>query len=415
MAMLSELLRSQVVDSEGGRAPLSDLTIALLEEDHPPVTGIHYVHGSVLKRLDWAEVKTVDREHKRFVIDDLRKGEPVAGNERPDEVLLRRDVLDALIIDLLTRRTTRSCDLMLSNSDDELRLSAVDAGLGAMIRRITGGRFRGAKKEALYDWRYVEFLRGDPQAVDSGAGYRLRINRLPAGEIAQIGEYLPYLHAAELLTLLPNEKAARTLEAMTLERQLQIIEEFDDEEAVDVLSRMSPDRATDLLGRLRLATMKRFLGMMDKTKRERIIHLLRYPEDSVGGVMINNITCMSSRSSAGPARTQLAKHARAADFILMIFVTESSEDATLKGTLTIRELMLAKEDATLEDIMDPYAATLNAFDPAADAAYRIIGSQVAAMPVTTAEGRLIGAMTIDSAIGHTVPVASGLRGIKVFS
>jgi magnesium transporter len=120
-------------------------------------------------------------------------------------------------------------------------------------------------------------------------------------------------------------------------------------------------------------------------------------------------------TTAKTAREQLRKHSKEVDFISVIFVTESSTSDVLSGSVTIRELIDADDDARLKDIMDPYVATLSPFDAALDAAHKLIGSQLAAMPVTNAESILIGAMTIEAAIGQTVAPGSGLRGLKVFS
>ena len=42
----------------------------------------------------------------------------------------------------------------------------------------------------------------------------MRIGQLPAGGVAQLADYVPLLHAAELLILLPDDKAADVLQAM---------------------------------------------------------------------------------------------------------------------------------------------------------------------------------------------------------
>jgi magnesium transporter len=206
-----------------------------------------------------------------------------------------------------------------------------------------------ARREALFDWKYVEFLRGDPNAVSNGAGYRLRINRLPAGEIARLADYVPYLHAAELLKLLPDEKAADVLQAMSTERQLQVIEELAEDEAINLLKRMSPDLATDLVGRLHVDTLRLYVTKLPAEQREKIIELLRYPEDRVGGVMINDLIAL------------------------------------------------------------PAEQTLDPFDSAADAAYRIVNGQLEAMPVINTRGTLIGAMTIAAAVSLLVPRLGPLR------
>jgi CBS domain-containing protein len=414
MAMLSELFTFDVVDAAGEKAKLFDLGLSLLEDDYPPVDGIYFDRENGLKRLPWSDVEQFDKAGKRINVSDLKKAGPASEEEPVAEVLLRRDVLDALIVDLIGRRTTRASDLHLAHEDGLLRLRAVDAGLAAMLRRITRGTYRGLRKRDMYDWKYVEFLRGDPQAVDSGAGYQMRIGHLSGGEISQIAEYLPYLHAAELITLLADEKAAEALQAMSIERQIQIIDEFDEDQAVSLLTLMSPDRATDLIGSLGIETTKRYLGKMPERQRERIIRLLQYPGDSVGGMMINNIVEFGAGTRAGTAREKLKKHASNRDFISVMFITKSNKDATLLGTASIRALLEAEDDKKLKDIMNPYSATLKPYDNAREASFKVIGSQVEAMPVTETDGQLVGAMTIDAAISQTVPGA-GLHSLKIFS
>ena len=330
MLMLTELLRYAVHDERGRSAPLGDLCIALLDDDYPPVTHVHFQKDGKPFSLDWKDVTGLDRRAERINVADLDAAKP-ADEER--DVLLRRDILDALILDLLGRRTTRVCDVRLDLEDDgNLRLKGADAGLSAMIRRITRGRLGKPRKESLFDWKYVEFLRGDPSAVDNGAGYRLRINRLPAGEIARLADYVPYLHAAELLKLLPDEKAADVLQAMSVERQRQVIEELPENEAIDLVCRMSPDLATDLVGRLEVDTMRRWLTAMPRRCRERIVELLRYPETSVGGVMINDIFALAAGTSAADAKRIVQERMNEVHFTSVIFVADD-DSRRLRGAV----------------------------------------------------------------------------------
>lgn len=415
MAMLSELLKFDVVDAAGLRGRLFDLEVELLEQEYPEVVGVHFLSADGPMRLDWNEVTNVNSSKREISVKDIKKAIKVSHDKENRRVLLKWDVLDGLVIDLLSRRTTRATDLMLWISENRMELKAVDTGLVAMLRRITRGAFRGADRRDMFDWKYVEFLRGDPQAVESGAGYHMRIGRLPAGEIAQIADYIPYLHAAELLTLIEDDKAARVLEAMSIERQVQVVEEFSQDEAVKLLARMSPDRATDLIRRLGVGIMKDYLNEMPRKQRDRIVDLLQYPEDSVGGTMINNTLCVGERVSVSSAREKVRLHSKRGDFIGVIFVTATSEDPTLKGILTLRTLMDADDGQKLADVMDPYVVTLNPGDKAIDAAHRVITGQIAGMAVTDEEGKLVGAMTIEAAISQVVAPGSALNSIKVFS
>ncbi len=413
MVMLTELLGYQVWDRRGRHTRLGDLCVELLEDDYPPVTYLLIPHGTEQKHIHWSEVSGLNRKLRRIEVEDLDRASAV---EDENDVRLRRDILDALVIDLLGRRTTRVTDLLLRNEKDGLRIKGADAGIAAIVRRLTRGRLGRLDREALFDWKYVEFLRGDPAAVDSGAGYRLRINRLPAGEIARLADLIPYLHAAELVKLIPDEKAADVLESMSIERQVQVIEELPEDEAVKLISLMSPDLATDVLGRLELATMKRFVGKMPGRVRERVIQLLRYPEHTVGGVMVNDMIQLPARLTGLEANKEIHECLKETDLTALIFVVDDEETGTLRGTVPLKQL-LTMDDAsrTLEDLMDPYVDALEPFQPATAAAHRIVETGVPAMPVIDNDGRLIGAMTVDAAITALVASTSELQTLRIFS
>jgi CBS domain-containing protein len=150
-------------------------------------------------------------------------------------------------------------------------------------------------------------------------------------------------------------------------------------------------------------------------RRDKIIELLRYPENSVGGVMTNDIAVVSAELTAGEAQERVNEQVKRLDFISLVFVVDEEPDGKLRGSVSLRDLLATDADKNLVDLMDPYVATLDPFESAGDAAYRIVSGQLQAMPVVNASGRLIGAMTISSAISQLVPASSGLQGVRVFS
>jgi len=114
----------------------------------------------------------------------------------------------------------------------------------AIVRRLTRGRWPAPSQADLTDWKYVAFLRGDPDRRANDMICR-RIARLPPGEIAGLSAALPYLHAAELIRLLPDHAAAEVLAVLAPERQVQVFEELGEEQASDLLALLAPDAATD--------------------------------------------------------------------------------------------------------------------------------------------------------------------------
>lgn len=414
MVMLSELRRFEIRDDKGKRAKLVDLAVALLDSDYPPVNYIFYEIDKKFMRLSWDAVLSIDWKNKQIKVSDLIQAEEVSPEPNKDYVLLRREILDALLLDLQNRRAIRANDLQLAEKDGRMELRAVDTGLSPILRRISFGFYNYVSEKGLYDWKYVEFLRGNPQAVKNGAGYHLRITRMSAGEIAQISSFVPYLHAAELLTLLPDPQAAKTLELMPDERQLQVFEELDEKQSVSLLGMMAPDAAADLTGRLQTDSMKRLLEKLPREKSQRIIDLLRYPEDTVGGIMTNDVVYFEADLTVAEAREKFRERFQKTDFVYLIYIVSDEENQTLRGMISVRNLLIADDNQKLEVIMDPYVATLSSTDPATEAAYRVVGSQLAAMPVVGLNNKLLGALTIDAAIMKITPTANS-ENLRIFS
>lgn len=427
MVMLSILRRFSLRDGRGQPARVVDFVLGSLDDDHPAVTGLRFRHPTSHREqtLAWEGLERVDWSARRFHVasfDDARpvppEGESTQSPERGvAEVLLRRDVLDALVLDLQNRRATRANDLELHLDDeDRLRLVGVDFSVIAVLRRLSRGRVgRRLVRSKIHDWKYIEFLRGDPDAVRAGAGYHRRITRLPAGEIARLVEALPYLHAAELLTLLPDRLASDTLEAMSTQRQLQVFEELSKDQGCALVSRMAPDLAADLIGRLHTEDARALLDCLDAGHAARIVELLRYPEDTVGSIMTNDILSVSASLSVGEARAALRDRLEAPDFISFIYVVDDETHRRLRGVLTLRKLITADDSARIADVMNPYVVTIHALDHARPAAHRVLNSHLVALPVVGREGRLIGAVTIDGAVSTIAPARWNAQVPRVFS
>ncbi len=415
MVMLSQLRRFDLVDARRRHAKLVDFAVALLEGDYPPVTHLIFRRANKQKEvLPWAAVQSLDLPARRVRVADLDAGRPESSKPIKDKALLRQDIMDALVLDLQNRRATRANDLWLEEENGQLLLRAADTSARALLRRLSQGRY-GGRSSALYDWKYIEFLCGDPKAARNGAGHERLIARLPPGEIARLCNPLPYLHVAELITLLPDPIAADTLEAMMPERQLQVFEELDEKLALRLLAQMAPDIAADLVGRLQTSTTRRYLERLPREQSERIIDLLRYPEDTVGGIMTNDVVFVRGSLTVAEARHELRERLKGPDFVFLIYVVDEDERRHLRGWISLRNLLTADDRQKLEEIMDRYVTTLHPLEQAGEAAYRVLNSHLAGMPVVNHEGRLLGVVTVDAALTRVAPPGWSVQLPRVFS
>jgi magnesium transporter len=418
MVMLSELLQYRVNGSEAEHNQLTDLVISQLDTDYPPVT--HLIDRPSNQRgerlLPWNAVKGIDQAARQIKVENHRQAK--SPDTLRQAVRLKLDVLDALILDLQNRRTTRANDLWLEEdrgSQLRLRLAAADTSGRAILRRIVGGRFHERNRPSLYDWKYIEFLRGDPQAVKTGAPYHRRIIHLPPGEIAHLSAAIPYLHAAELLSLLPQQLAADTLEVMSPERQLQVFEELEETFALEVLRHMAPDLAADMVAHLDIKLAQHYLNRLPKTAGKRIVDLLRYPANTVGGIMTNDVVTVSPALKIGKARSILREKLKEPDFVYFIYAVEDKPPHKLRGVLSLRQFLTADDEQTVEELMNPYLLALSPFDSPTEAGYRLLNSQLAALPVVGKQGELLGTVTIDAAVSQVAPRGWRAQAPKVFS
>lgn len=415
MVMLSELLRYQVTDAEGDSAKLTDLAIDQLDTDYPPAT--HLIVRSVNEReervLSWKKVKEMDSDTRQIRVKDLGQAKDLDSLERA--VRLKLDVLDALILDLQNRKSTRANDLWLEEEGGRLKLSATDTSGRAILRRLVRGQFDERQRDSLYDWKYIEFLRGDPQAVETGAPYHRRIVHLPPGEIAHLTVHIPYLHAAELLALLPVQLAADTLEVMSPERQLQVFEELEESFALEALKHMAPDLAADIIVHLDIQVAQQYLNRLPKPYGKRIVDLLKYPANTVGGIMTNDVVTLPPQLKVEKARSLLREKLKKPDFVYFVYVVEEEPPHKLRGVVSLRQFLTAKDDQTVEELMNPYLLTLSPFDPPREAGYRLLNSQLAALPVVGTDGELLGTVTIDAAVSQVAPRNWRAQAPKVFS
>jgi Mg/Co/Ni transporter MgtE len=330
-------------------------------------------------------------------------------------VLLTRDVMDALVLDIERVQTMRANDLWLAEDDTGLHLRAADVSPWAVLRRLARGVLGRGAERRLVDWKCLEFLRGDPEAARSGGDYHRRITRLPPVSIAQLASAVPYRHAAELLTLLPDPVAADTLEALPPERQLQVFETLDASQALRLLGLMAPDTATDLVGRLAPDQARWFLERLPTDSAERVLNLLRYPDDTAGGIMTNDVPVVAVQVTISQARGALREQLRSPDFVYHVYAVDSVETRRLEGVFSLRDLLVHEDTCCVGQIMQRDIPAIDPLEPATEAARRVCELHVVALPVVSRDGRLLGAVTVDTALAHVAPSTWRDQTIRIFS
>jgi magnesium transporter len=285
----------------------------------------------------------------------------------------------------------------------------------AIFRRLAFNWWRWIDRKNLYDWRFVEFLRGNAQAVRSGAGYHLRIAKLAPGEIAGFIDLIPYLHAAELIVLLPDALAADVLELTSPEKQLQIFEELDEEQGKKMFALLAPETAAKIIKQLTPAQARNVLEALPTTCSRKIVELLQYPEGTVGSQMTNDVVFVLLDSTVREACDYISERLKMPNFVYFIYIVDTEKTRRLRGVISLRTLFTSKPKEKIADVMDSFVSVLSPMDAAAAASFRLIDSHLAGMPVVDENEKLVGVLTIDAAVSAVAPRSWRDQAPRVFS
>ena len=410
MLYLSQVIGRPVRDPNGEPiGKVADLIVAVGER-YPPVTGLVIKTDQRQIFLPWSSVASLDADGAQLRTStlDINKF-----SQRPNEILLKTDLMDKQIVDIDGRRVVRVNDVSLDIVKGSLRLVAVDVGAAGILRRLgIEGPYRTIARNLKLPMRerYIDWEDVDP-LESSIAAVRLRVPHaglaaLHPSDLATIIDQLTPRDRAGVLAALDDEQVADAIEEMEPETQVEVLEDLEPARAADILEEMSPDDAADLVADLSQATREEILALMEKEEAAEVQELLGYPEDSAGGIMTTEYIALPANLTAGQAIDRLRELEPDAETIYYVYVVDRDEN--LVGVLSLRDLIVAKPDVRISDVMIKEPITVRVLDDQDHVAGVIARYNLLAVPVVNDDGHLEGIVTVDDALDAVAPEASRL-------
>ena len=219
-------------------------------------------------------------------------------------------------------------------------------------------------------------------------------------------------HPADLadeLQRLPRDAAAEILQSIPDERATAVLAEMDEEVAAEILSLLNPKDSQELVNELPASEAADIVGEMPQDQREEVLaglepaesakvtELLRYPEDSAGGIMEDrfiglpvNATireCQQMLQDRGEADVQVASY---------LYVVDAGQK--LVGVISMRDLVFRKPERMVREIMRTQVASIRVDDDQEEVAQLFAQYHYMALPVLERDGRLVGVVDADRAI-----------------
>ncbi|MCY4160603.1 MAG: magnesium transporter [Flavobacteriaceae bacterium] len=216
-------------------------------------------------------------------------------------------------------------------------------------------------------------------------------------DIAEIIERLPKGQAIYLFKLIETKKTAEALAEIDEDTRLEIVEKLTAEEIAKEVGELDTDDAADVIGELPEERQMRVMAQIEDGKhQEDIKELLRYDDDTAGAIMAKELIKVPLDTPITNCLSEMRSMAENIKRVHSIYVVNKKEE--LLGRLSLKDLITAKEDATVKDIYIPKVDYIEHNRPIEEAVRMMRKYDLEALPVVDENRRLLGRITIDDAV-----------------
>jgi len=227
----------------------------------------------------------------------------------------------------------------------------------------------------------------------------------PADLAAALMEMSPS-RSAEIAAALDDERLADVLEELPEEDQIALLGTLRSDRAADVLEAMDPDDAADLLGDLPESERAALLELMEPEDARAVRQLLRYADDSGGGLMTTEPVIVGPETTVATCLALLRKQELPPALASMVFVVRpplETPTGRFIGLVHIQRLLREAPHGAVGNCVDPAIAPVQPTDHLSEISRRMAAYDILALPVVDADHHLLGAISIDDVLDHLLP------------
>ncbi len=244
-----------------------------------------------------------------------------------------------------------------------------------------------------YTDEYLEHIRRIIEA-DHADEARKELAGLHPADIAELYKNLSIGEAEYLYRLLDEETAADVLMELDEDDRLKLIADMPAEEIAKQIDYLDTDDAVDLIQQLDEDERDEILSHIDDVEQAGdIIDLLKYDEDTAGGLMGTEMIVVNENWSMPECIKQMRLQAEDMDEIYNVYVVDN--DYRLLGTFPLKKMLTHPSVSKIKHVMESDPVCVKADTPIDEVALDFEKYDLVAMPVVDSIGRLLGRITVD--------------------
>lgn len=221
------------------------------------------------------------------------------------------------------------------------------------------------------------------------------LSEVNPADMAMIFDEIDKKYRLLLFRVLPKELAAETFAYLETDMQRTLIEAFSDVELRQVVDELFLDDTVDIIEEMPANAVSRILKSVDSETRKTINELLHYPKDSAGSIMTTEYVALKKNMTVEQAFAHIRAEGVDKETVYTCYVTDNR---TLIGLVTVKQLLLASYEDIIEDIMETNVISVHTHEDQELVANMFDKYDFIALPVVDKENRIVGIITVDDAM-----------------
>ncbi|MBM0239249.1 magnesium transporter [Micromonospora sp. ATA32] len=319
--------------------------------------------------------------------------------KRPNELLVLQELLDRRVhVEPGGQPGTVVDVAMESQRGGEWSLTRV------AVREQTGRLTRRGHLHQV-EWDRVRGLSGI--ADNRGTAHLLAVlEDMRPADLANALQDLPDARRNEVAAALDDEKLADVLSELPEHDQVEILAALDRERAADVLEEMDPDDAADLLNELPPPEQDVLLDLMEPDEADPVRQLLKYTSGTAGSVMTSEPVILPPDATVAEALARIREEQLSPAVAAQVFVTRApmtTPTGRYLGMVHFQRLLREPPADLLGGVVVNDIDPLRPTTPLPEITRRMATYDLVAMPVVDRSNRLVGAVTVDDVLDHSLP------------
>lgn len=266
-----------------------------------------------------------------------------------------------------------------------------------------------------YTPEYLDHIRSIISAHDEDAA-RKELASLHPADIAELYNDLDLEEAEFLYRLLDAEASADVLMELDEDDRHKLLSAMSNEDIGQVIDYLDTDDAVDIIQELNEEDRDEVLSHIDDVEQAGdIIDLLKYDEDTAGGLMGTEMIVVNENWSMPQCVQEMRKQAEDMDEIYNVYVVDN--DDRLRGVFPLKKMITHPSVSKIKHVMETDPVSVKTDTPIDDLTLDFEKYDLVAMPVVDSIGRLVGQITVDDVMDEAreqserdYQLASGLSG-----